>query len=246
MSEIEGPARRRVSFPDGITGSASKGADTMSGRVAEPVALVEGGAVEAVVPDSDEGSSGNSSVGQHVPAGGDHRIAMGEGPFQTEGSGGSSFGPAPPLDINVEFVEPFQKLVHHRSTKIRCPIFSKGLPSDPTPARVRSVDRTHPNERRQRVNPRSKLPARSDDIERLTLHFLHFGSATPSRSCTTPATSPVSRPFFSDPDEAAPTSTVRHQLPTAAGVQEPASAHIIQHLARQMSESVFIPWQPTR
>ncbi|KAL6000456.1 hypothetical protein ACLOJK_024152, partial [Asimina triloba] len=73
----------------------------------------------------------------------------------------------------------------------------------------------------------------SDDIERLTLHFLHFGPATPSRSRTTPATSPASRPFFSDPDEAAPTSTVRHQLPTAAGVQEPASAHIIQHLARQ-------------
>ncbi|KAL6000457.1 hypothetical protein ACLOJK_024153, partial [Asimina triloba] len=123
--------------------------------------------------------------------------------------------------------------VHHRSTKIRCSIFFKGLSSDPTPARVRSADRTHPNERRQRVNPRSKLPSRSDDIERLTLHFLHFGPATPSRSRTTPPTSPASRPFFSDPDEAAPNSTVRHQLPTAAGVQEPASAHIIQHLARQ-------------
>ncbi|KAL6000511.1 hypothetical protein ACLOJK_024210 [Asimina triloba] len=33
-----------------------------------------------------------------------------------------------------------------------------------------------------------------------------------------------------DPDEAAPTSAVRHQLPTAAGVQESTSAHIRQRL----------------
>ncbi|KAL6013567.1 hypothetical protein ACLOJK_004065, partial [Asimina triloba] len=37
--------------------------------------------------------------------------------------------------------------VHRRSTEIRCSIFSKWLSSDPTPATVRSADRTHPNER---------------------------------------------------------------------------------------------------
>ncbi|KAL6006455.1 hypothetical protein ACLOJK_037409 [Asimina triloba] len=62
------------------TGSASKGADAVSGRAAEPVALVEGGAVEAVVPDTDEGSGSNSLVGQHVPTSGDHRTIVGEAP----------------------------------------------------------------------------------------------------------------------------------------------------------------------
>ncbi|KAL5994008.1 hypothetical protein ACLOJK_038365, partial [Asimina triloba] len=64
-----------------LTGSASKGADAVSGKAAEPVALIEGGAVEAVVPDSDEGSGDNSSVGQHVPTGSDHRTAVGEDRF---------------------------------------------------------------------------------------------------------------------------------------------------------------------
>ncbi|KAL5986590.1 hypothetical protein ACLOJK_014923 [Asimina triloba] len=47
----------------GEGGSNSKGADDVLGRAAEPVALVKGGVVKAVVPDSDKGSSGNSSVG---------------------------------------------------------------------------------------------------------------------------------------------------------------------------------------
>ncbi|KAL6002542.1 hypothetical protein ACLOJK_034475 [Asimina triloba] len=83
MLEAEGPAHHRVSFPDSITG-----------RVAVPVALIEGGAVEAIVPDSDEGSGDNSSMASS----------------RREGSGGSSSGPTPLLDINVEFVEPFQQL----------------------------------------------------------------------------------------------------------------------------------------
>ncbi|KAL5986626.1 hypothetical protein ACLOJK_014959, partial [Asimina triloba] len=62
------------------TGSASKGANVVSGRVAKPVTLVEGGVVEAVVPDSDEGSGYNSSVEQHVPTGGDHLTTVGEAP----------------------------------------------------------------------------------------------------------------------------------------------------------------------
>ncbi|KAL5978337.1 hypothetical protein ACLOJK_029454, partial [Asimina triloba] len=41
--------------------------------------------------------------------------------------------------------------VHRRSTEIRCSIFSKWLSSDLTPARVRSADRTNPNER-QRID----------------------------------------------------------------------------------------------
>ncbi|KAL5986466.1 hypothetical protein ACLOJK_014799, partial [Asimina triloba] len=67
-------------------------------------------ATEAVVLDSDEGSGDNSSVGQHVPTGGDHRVIVGEGPSRRKGSRGSSSGSAPPLDINVEFVEPFREL----------------------------------------------------------------------------------------------------------------------------------------
>ncbi|KAL5979102.1 hypothetical protein ACLOJK_018999 [Asimina triloba] len=62
----------------GEGGSASKSVVAASGRVDEPVAHVEGRVTEAVVPDSDEGSGGNSSVGQHVPIGGDHRVAVGE------------------------------------------------------------------------------------------------------------------------------------------------------------------------
>ncbi|KAL5980250.1 hypothetical protein ACLOJK_036717 [Asimina triloba] len=68
-----GPAHRRVSFPDG-------GTDVVSGRAVEPIAPVEGGAIEAVVPDNDKGSGGNSSTGQHVPTGSDHHIAVGGAP----------------------------------------------------------------------------------------------------------------------------------------------------------------------
>ncbi|KAL6003923.1 hypothetical protein ACLOJK_004469, partial [Asimina triloba] len=56
----------------------SKVAHVRSRRAAKPVAPIEGGVVEAVVPDSDEGLGGNSSVGQHVPTGGYQRIAEGE------------------------------------------------------------------------------------------------------------------------------------------------------------------------
>ncbi|KAL6000227.1 hypothetical protein ACLOJK_023922 [Asimina triloba] len=59
-------------------GSALKGADGVSRRAAKLVALVEGGAIEVVVPDSDEGSGSNSSMRQHVPTGGDHRTTVGE------------------------------------------------------------------------------------------------------------------------------------------------------------------------
>ncbi|KAL5980244.1 hypothetical protein ACLOJK_036711, partial [Asimina triloba] len=75
---------------------------------AESVALAEGRAIEAVVLDSDDGSGSNSSVGQHVPTGGDRWITVSEGPFRREGFRGSCSGLAPPLDINVEFVEPFR------------------------------------------------------------------------------------------------------------------------------------------
>ncbi|KAL5986375.1 hypothetical protein ACLOJK_014708 [Asimina triloba] len=107
MSEIEGSTHRRVSFLGGVTGSTYKDAKATSGRAVELVAPVEGGAVGVVVPDSDKGSGDNSSVGQHVPTDGDHRVGVGE-----DGSRGSSSAPVPPLDINVEFIEPFQELKH--------------------------------------------------------------------------------------------------------------------------------------
>ncbi|KAL5980205.1 hypothetical protein ACLOJK_036672 [Asimina triloba] len=96
--EIEGPARR----------SASKSVDAALRSAAELVAPVKGRAAEAIVPDSDEGSGGNSSVGQHVPTGGDRRVAVSEGPSWREGFGRSSSGPAFLLDVNVE---PFRELV---------------------------------------------------------------------------------------------------------------------------------------
>ncbi|KAL5988778.1 hypothetical protein ACLOJK_026880 [Asimina triloba] len=95
------------------------GADAVSRRAAEPIALVEGGAVEAVVSDNDEGSGGNSSMGQHIPSGGDHRTAMGEGSSQRDGSGGSSSTPTPLLNINVEFIKPFQELVSSCSIQLQ-------------------------------------------------------------------------------------------------------------------------------
>ncbi|KAL5985158.1 hypothetical protein ACLOJK_036395 [Asimina triloba] len=58
--------------------AAREGADAATGRAAELVALAEVGVVEVVVPDNDEGSGGNSSVGQQVPTGGGRQVAMGE------------------------------------------------------------------------------------------------------------------------------------------------------------------------
>ncbi|KAL5985088.1 hypothetical protein ACLOJK_036324, partial [Asimina triloba] len=98
---------------------ALKGTDAVSGREAEPVAPVEGGAVEAVVPDSEEGSGGNSSMGQHVPIRNDHHVAVGGGSSRREGSRGSSSGPTASLDINVEFVEPFWQLVSSCSIRLQ-------------------------------------------------------------------------------------------------------------------------------
>ncbi|KAL6000359.1 hypothetical protein ACLOJK_024054 [Asimina triloba] len=74
--EIEGLVRHRVSFPDGV--AALKGADVVSGRVAKPVAPVQGGAVEVIVPDSDEDLGDNSSLWQHVPTEGVCRVTVGE------------------------------------------------------------------------------------------------------------------------------------------------------------------------
>ncbi|KAL6002573.1 hypothetical protein ACLOJK_034507 [Asimina triloba] len=107
MSEVEGPVHRRILTICLPTGSTLKGADAVSGRAVEPIAPVEGGAVEAVAPDSDEGSGGNSSMEQHVPIDGGRRVAVGEGSPRRDGSRGSSSAPTPPLDINVEFIEPF-------------------------------------------------------------------------------------------------------------------------------------------
>ncbi|KAL6000785.1 hypothetical protein ACLOJK_006511 [Asimina triloba] len=51
-----------------------------------------------------------------------------------------------------------------------------------------------------------------------------------------------------DLDGATPTSAVRHQLPTAAGVQEPASAHIIErpwpHFISRRTKPISIPFTP--
>ncbi|KAL5977662.1 hypothetical protein ACLOJK_039190 [Asimina triloba] len=81
----------------------------MSRSVAEPVVSRERIAAEAVVPDNDDDSGGNSFVGQHVPTSDadDCRDTISEGLPRRDGSGESSTGPTPSLDINVEFIEPF-------------------------------------------------------------------------------------------------------------------------------------------
>ncbi|KAL5986258.1 hypothetical protein ACLOJK_014591, partial [Asimina triloba] len=102
----------------GEGGSTSKSVDVASGSAAEPVSPVEGRVAEAVVLDSDEGSSGNSLVGQHVPTGGDHRVAV------SEGSRGSSSSPAFLLDVNVEFIEPFRELASSCFARLQRPLRS--------------------------------------------------------------------------------------------------------------------------
>ncbi|KAL6000467.1 hypothetical protein ACLOJK_024166, partial [Asimina triloba] len=90
-------------FPIGL---ASKSFDAASGRAPEPVVPIEGRAADAIIPDSDEGSSDNTSVG----------------PSRREGSGGSSSCPTPPLNINVEFVKPFQGLLGAVFKALRCEV----------------------------------------------------------------------------------------------------------------------------
>ncbi|KAL5980223.1 hypothetical protein ACLOJK_036690 [Asimina triloba] len=116
---------------------------TLSGSVAEPVAPIEGRAVEAVVPDSDEGSSCNSLVGQHVLTSGvdDCRVTVSEASFPFRivlerwflgRGGGVLLVNAALLDINVEFVEPFGELVSSCSVQLQkalCPLMQKHLKS---------------------------------------------------------------------------------------------------------------------
>ncbi|KAL6001128.1 hypothetical protein ACLOJK_006855 [Asimina triloba] len=143
-----------------LTGSASKGTNLVSGRAVVPVAPVEGGAVEAIVPESDERSGDNSLTGQHIPIGDDHHVAVGGGSPRREGFSGSSSGPAPPLVINVEFIEPFRQLVSSCSVQLQrslrslvkkylaCTLssfrdgFIKGIDalSDPDEAKVALID----------------------------------------------------------------------------------------------------------
>ncbi|KAL5986697.1 hypothetical protein ACLOJK_015030, partial [Asimina triloba] len=75
----------------GEGGSTSKSVDAVSGSAAEPVAPIEGRVVKTVVPDSDGGLGDNSSVRTVL-----ERLFLGE--------------LFPPLDINIEFVEPFSEL----------------------------------------------------------------------------------------------------------------------------------------
>ncbi|KAL5994164.1 hypothetical protein ACLOJK_035036 [Asimina triloba] len=97
---------------------ASKDTDVASGKAIVLVAPVKG-AVEVIVPNNDERSGDNSLLGQHIPNGDDHHVAP-----RREGSGGSSSVPAPPLDINVEFVEPFRQLVSSYSVQLQRPLRS--------------------------------------------------------------------------------------------------------------------------
>ncbi|KAL6013655.1 hypothetical protein ACLOJK_004153 [Asimina triloba] len=96
---------------DFSTGSDSKSADVVSRGEAEPIASGERIAAEAIVLENDDGSGGNSSMGQYVPTddADDRQNAVSEGPSRRDGSGESSTSPTPSLDINIEFIEPFRE-----------------------------------------------------------------------------------------------------------------------------------------
>ncbi|KAL5986472.1 hypothetical protein ACLOJK_014805 [Asimina triloba] len=88
-------------------------ADTVLRSAAKPIAFRERRVVEEVVLDNDDDSGGTSSVGQHVPTGNadDHQNKVSKGLSRRDGSGGTSIGPMSPLDINVNFIEPFRELI---------------------------------------------------------------------------------------------------------------------------------------
>ncbi|KAL6000454.1 hypothetical protein ACLOJK_024150, partial [Asimina triloba] len=108
------PPERAERSPSSVhrAGSSGEGgmSETEGPKGSCAVTPVEGGAVMAIVLDSDERSGDNSSMGQHIPTGDDHHVSVGGGSPRRKGFGGSYSGPAPPLDINVEFVEPFWQL----------------------------------------------------------------------------------------------------------------------------------------
>ncbi|KAL5984445.1 hypothetical protein ACLOJK_018550 [Asimina triloba] len=64
-----GSSGDRDSDNDFSTSSSSKSVDAVSMSAVELVASRESRAAEAVIPDNDDGSGSNSSVGQHVPTG---------------------------------------------------------------------------------------------------------------------------------------------------------------------------------
>ncbi|KAL5980084.1 hypothetical protein ACLOJK_036551 [Asimina triloba] len=107
-----GFSRDRDSDNDFPTSSAFKSVDAVLRSAVEPIASGERIAIEAIVPDNDNGSGGNSSVGQHLPTcnADDHRNTVSEGLPQRDGSRESSTGITAPLDINTEFIEPFREL----------------------------------------------------------------------------------------------------------------------------------------
>ncbi|KAL5978119.1 hypothetical protein ACLOJK_029236, partial [Asimina triloba] len=150
--------------------------------------------------------------------------------------------------------------VHRRSTKIRYSIFSKCLPSDPTPARVRSADRTHPNERWQRVNPRSRHPSRSDVSPCIfsTSHRPRQRSSPSSSSAVKQQASPnhvfgsngrlqmaISNGLGSSTFDLL-RSSYSNQI--SIGCISPIRRHLTMasNMPGSISESIFIPWQPTR
>ncbi|KAL6004144.1 hypothetical protein ACLOJK_004691 [Asimina triloba] len=137
-------------------------------------------------------------------------------------------------------------MVHRRSTKIRYSIFSKCLPSDPTPARVRSADRTHPNERRQRVNLRSRHPSRSDVSPCI------FSTSHRPRQRSSPSSSSAVQQQAS-PNHVLDSSTFdllrsSYSNQISIGCISPIRRHLTKasNMPGSMSESFFIPWQPTK
>ncbi|KAL5985513.1 hypothetical protein ACLOJK_027498 [Asimina triloba] len=124
-------------------------------------------------------------------------------------------------------------MVHRQSTKIRYSIFSKCLPSDPTPARVRS-------------DP-SKRTAAASDVSPCI-----FSTSHRPRQRSSPSSSSAVQQQAS-PNHVLGSSTfdlLRSSYSTqiSIGCISPIRRHLTMasNMPGSMSESIFIPWQPTK
>ncbi|KAL6001096.1 hypothetical protein ACLOJK_006823, partial [Asimina triloba] len=88
---------------------------------AEPFASIDRIAADAIIPDNDNGSGGNSLVGRHVPTGdaSNHPDTASDGLSRRDGFEESFTGRTLPLDINVELIEPFRELASSSSIQLQ-------------------------------------------------------------------------------------------------------------------------------
>ncbi|KAL6000961.1 hypothetical protein ACLOJK_006688, partial [Asimina triloba] len=109
--------------------------------------------------------------------------------------------------------------VHHRSTEFRCSIFPNSPPSDPSPARLRSIDRSRSENRPQRDDQQPQI-ASSSHIHCNTqpiifpICFPSPFSPTASKAAALPWR-PINAVHSDCQASLSPAATVQRQRPTA-------------------------------